>query len=576
MRSESKTLKHSLKHWGIWLFILIALNFGVIFWVVADGLGGLFDQSEKEETQEAAEDETNTSTESEIVSYPEGAIKIDSYEQKMTYFRNWCLYFLFIPEQLGDYCSVSVKLPELNGENGGWQEYLESVGEKDWLSAFYFRKGNELYYSDTPALTWEEEVLFKEQKTLYLDNVHSDSRLTSIRKTDKIIDEFENNYLMISGDLEQEIYEPNTVALNYWHWGGFLEAVGFWHMEQTGQCFGTLRGDIYVTDYSDKECWVCIDGLEAVKFKLPSTNLTLRLTESPIPIEGVKFNREEKEQVKACLSFDLKVESLNDEETEESPATEGETEATEFTEWIPVIRYPEGSIMIDSDEQKMMYFRNWYLSYLNVPGRLGDSCYISVKIPQLEGKYGKRSTSVYLYYQKEDKYYHSTEELIWDEGVSLDLERRTVYLHDVKHSPTPYDFKQIDLIPENNDGQTTDYLQISGNLSQEIYPAGQNMFGSNELWANILEAVGFWHGKQTGELFGDIKGEVYIMNAESRECWICLEGMEPVKILHTNTSWYRMKEAYAPIEGVEFTNEEKSGALARLSFDLKVESLKEK
>lgn len=322
MRSESKTLKHSLKHWGIWLFILIVLNFGVIFWVVADGLGGLFDRSKIEETQEGSGDETDTSTES-------------------------------------------------------------------------------------------------------------------------------------------------------------------------------------------------------------------------------------------------------------SSATEGETEATEFTEWIPVIRYPEGSIMIDSDEQKMMYFRNWYLSYLNVPGRLGDSCYISVKVPQLEGKYGKRSASVYLYYQKEDKYYYSTEELIWDEGVSLDLEHRTVYLHDVKHSPTPYDFKQIDLIPENNDGQTTDYLQISGNLSQEIYPAGQEVFKSR-LWATVLEAVGFWHGKQTGELFGNIKGEVYVMNAETGECWICLEGIEPIKVLHTNTSWYRMKEAYTPIEGVSFTDEEKSRALARLSFDLKVEALKEK
>ena len=388
MRSESKTLKHSLKHWGIWLFILIALNFCVIFWVVADGLSVLFDRSKIEETQEGSGDETDTSTESEFVRYPEGAIKIDSYEQKMTYFRNWCLYFLFIPEQLGDQCTVSVKLPELNGENGGWLEYLGSVGKKDWLPAFYFGKGDELYYSDYQMLTWEE-VLFKDQKTLYLDNVRSNSGSFSIRKTDEITDEFENNYLIISGDLKQEIYEPNTIALKYWKWGGLMEVVGFWHMEQTGQCFGTLRGDIYVTDYSDKECWVCIDGLEAVKFKLPSTNLTLRLTESPIPIEGVKFNREEKEQVKACLSFDLKVETLNDEETEESPATEGETEATEFTEWIPVIRYPEGSIMIDSDEQKMMYFRNWYLSYLNVPGRLGDSCYISVKIPQLEGKYGK-------------------------------------------------------------------------------------------------------------------------------------------------------------------------------------------
>ena len=575
MKSESKTLKHSLKHWGIWLFILIALNFCVIFWVVADGLSVLFDRSKIEETQEGSEDETDTSTESEIVSYPESAIKIDSYEQKMTYFRNWCLYFLFIPEQLGDQCTVSVKLPELNGENGGWQEYLESVGEKDWLSAFYFRKGNELYYSDTPALTWEEEVLFKEQKTLYLDNVRSNSGSFSVRKTDEIIDEFENNYLMISGELKQEIYEPNTIALKYWKWGGLMEVVGFWHMEQTGQCFGTLRGDIYVADYSDNECWICIDGLDPVKFKVPSMNLTLRLTELPAMIENVEFDDAEKEKIKARLSFDLKVESLNDIEAEDTP-TEAVTEATEFTEWIPVIRYPEGAIIIDDDEQKMMYFRNWYLSYFEIPDELGDSCYISVSVPWLEGKYGKRSASVRLYYQKEDTYYRSYGELGWDEGVSLDLERRTVYLHDVKHNAAPYNFEQIDLIPENNDGQTTDYLQISGNLSQEIYPAGQNMFGSNELWANILEAVGFWHGKQTGELFGDIKGEVYIMNAESRECWICLEGMEPVRILHTNTSWYRMKEAYAPIEGVEFTNEEKSGALARLSFDLKVESLKEK
>lgn len=572
MRSESKTLKHSLKHWGIWLFILIVLNFGVIFWVVADGLGGLFDRSKIEETQEGSGDETDTSTESEFVRYPEGAIKIDSYEQKMTYFRNWCLYFLFIPEQLGDQCTVSVKLPELNGENGGWLEYLGSVGKKDWLPAFYFGKGDELYYSDYQTLTWEEEVLFKDQKTLYLDNVRSNSGSFSIRKTDEITDEFENNYLMISGELEQEIYEPNMVALKDWRWGGLMELVGFLHMNRTGQCFDELKGDIYVTDYSENECWISIEGLEPVKFKVPSTNRTLRLTELPAMIENAEFNSAEKEKVKAHLSFDLKVESLNEVETEESTAQEDETEATE---WIPVIRYPEGSIMIDSDEQKMMYFRNWYLSYLNVPGRLGDSCYISVKVPQLEGKYGKRSASVYLYYQKEDKYYYSTEELIWDEGVSLDLEHRTVYLHDVKHSPTPYDFKQIDLIPENNDGQTTDYLQISGNLSQEIYPAGQEVFKSR-LWANVLEAVGFWHGKQTGELFGNIKGEVYVMNAETGECWICLEGIEPIKVLHTNTSWYRMKEAYTPIEGVSFTDEEKSRALARLSFDLKVEALKEK
>lgn len=278
---------------------------------------------------------------------------------------------------------------------------------------------------------------------------------------------------------------------------------------------------------------------------------------------GGLFDQSEKEETQEAA------------EDETNTSTEDETKSVEFTEWIPVIRYPEGAIIIDDDEQKMMYFRNWYLSYFEIPDELGDSCYISVSVPWLEGKYGKRSASVRLYYQKEDTYYRSYGELGWDEGVSLDLERRTVYLHDVKHNAAPYNFEQIDSMPENNDGQTTDHLQISGNLSQEIYPAGQEVFKSR-LWANVLEAVGFWHGKQTGELFGDIKGEVYIMNAESRECWICLEGMEPVKIFYTNTSWYRMKEAYAPIEGVEFTNEEKSGALARLSFDLKVESLKEK
>ena len=106
MRSESKTLKHSLKHWGIWLFILIVLNFCVIFWAAADGLDGLFDRPKIEETQEGSGDETDTSTESSsategeteateftewipVIRYPEGSIMIDSDEQKMMYFRNW-------------------------------------------------------------------------------------------------------------------------------------------------------------------------------------------------------------------------------------------------------------------------------------------------------------------------------------------------------------------------------------------------------------------------------------------------------------------------------------------------------
>ncbi len=80
------------------------------------------------------------------------------------------------------------------------------------------------------------------------------------------------------------------------------------------------------------------------------------------------------------------------------------------------------------------------------------------------------------------------------------------------------------------------YCKISGTISQEICPAGLSEENVQVDWGRFLEAAGHYHAAQTGESLGmTIKGEIYVTGYEGGyEGWICLEGMEPIKVLLDN------------------------------------------
>lgn len=561
-----------LKRWGVWIILLCALNICCIFWIVGEAPFRLFGTSNQTEestdaktdfteaidastqfpTEEMTEEEMTEAA--ELIVYPEGAIKIDSYEEKMNYVRNWYLAAFHIPDELGDSCDVYVKLPELNRVNGTWSGYVESMAQgkrPSWGPALYFLKEDQYYVLDC-SLSWEEEILVRAQRTVYL-NDPAMLFLRRLKNVDSIADRDEKGYLQISGKLSQEIYVQGQ-PLDTWKWGGLLQIAGFWQIEQTGQCFGPLKGDIYVRDYSTGECWVCLEGLEPVKVIPPEGDDSL-LTEAPIAVDGVKFTEKEKAKAQAKLSFDLTLEKA-----------EG-------------VVYPEDAIKINSYEEKMTYFRNWYLGILEIPKELGNSCHVSVRLPELnrtstiwEHNVQQRQQGVPLYCFKDNQYYCQSGSLIsWDEGFSLDRER-TVYLDYIHVSSVWPEFKKVDS-PKYSEYEKY-YLQISGELSHEIYPAGKDYYdqGANP-WNGELEAAGFWQLKHTGECFGAIKGDIYVMNVQTGECWICLDGFDPVKTIIDLSGG--AAQAPTPMEGVEFTEEEKARALARLSFDLMVEALGE-
>ena len=263
--------------------------------------------------------------------------------------------------------------------------------------------------------------------------------------------------------------------------------------------------------------------------------------------------------------------------TAEATTAEETINVIESTASKPTIEYPEGAVIITGDGLKTFYFRNWFLSFFFIPEELGDSCCMSTRVPKLKAKASdNRETSVDLYVQKDGQYYRRRGcSLVWDEGISINPEeRRTAWLNNINQFIVWPSLEKMDSMTDAYNPYSEYILEISADLHQEIYPAGKESFEHFYLWDGILEEVGFWWMAQTGELFGEIRGEVYVMSAAPRECWICVEGMMPIKVA-SESGDACIKEQQLPIIKEADFEEERDKALARLSFDLKVEALSE-
>ena len=239
-------------------------------------------------------------------------------------------------------------------------------------------------------------------------------------------------------------------------------------------------------------------------------------------------------------------------------------------------------IMLENKEAIITYLRSLIMNLVSVPDELGDSCYIKLLIPNEIGDFGSNDgvgTTQHLYpngyYLKDNIYYRNGGQLTWN-AIS-GKEKTILYQPDSnwvmgslygERELNEHDLKTF------YRAKSRYYFQISGSLSHEIYPSGYESMDGNipnqQLWGEKMAAAGLWYTKLTGECFGDICGDIYVMeSSDSGETyWICFDGNKPLKVSPADLT-YHMTEAPETVDG-DFLKE-KENALYRLSFDLLVE-----
>ena len=250
----------------------------------------------------------------------------------------------------------------------------------------------------------------------------------------------------------------------------------------------------------------------------------------------------------------------------------------------------ENILSIERPEDRMTYLRSLLMGLLEIPEQLGDSCYVKIiagcdenqpysHIETVDGgtRYNCEAFGT-AYYIKNNIYYErSSAYITWNE--LLNSEQEIQYLYNARSRWVNNELFGEKLLNEEELNElytkkNEQLMTISGTLSQELYPLGQKLGYKYPLWDdNILEA-GLWYTKLTGECFGNIVGDIYVVEpsekTSSGSYWICFEGMEPIKIPRINAMTYQLTEAPATVEGADF-EKEKENVLFRLSFDLLVE-----
>lgn len=227
--------------------------------------------------------------------------------------------------------------------------------------------------------------------------------------------------------------------------------------------------------------------------------------------------------------------------------------------------YPENAVFFRHYGELMDYFRCAVLRFLDIPGELERTCYVEAYLPELTNQQITYIDPVICY---DKKYRAKTTEISWEGGWNSN--GKLEYIYDV----IALAGSSLEKDDEDLSNQGGYFLKISGTLSEERVTGEEkwsDLWGLQNSWGRFLEAAGHWYVEQTGKVFDQLKGEIYLTadRAES-EGWICLAEMEPIKV---SLGYDRelLIEAPGSMEEAELAEEEKSGCLFKLTFDLKVE-----
>ena len=276
--------------------------------------------------------------------------------------------------------------------------------------------------------------------------------------------------------------------------------------------------------------------------------------------------------------------------TEVTDTTEATPEETQ-PELAAPDAMPENVFSIEDPEDKRRSLQFLVMDLLEIPDQLGDSCYVKLSAgadksrPHASRKavsggtqYGYEGLGTGYYVKDNVCYGQSAMHLTWNELADVNGEVK--YLYNAFSRWKHENFYEVKtLTPEELYVQEGgDWVTISGTLNHEVYPAGEN-YASNlsakrHLWEGKMMQVGLWYEKLSGECYGSISGDVYVMDS-SDGYWICFDGMKPVKIPYVKQATvYEFTEPIVAVEGADF-EKEKENALYRLSFDLLVEKIQD-
>ncbi len=242
------------------------------------------------------------------------------------------------------------------------------------------------------------------------------------------------------------------------------------------------------------------------------------------------------------------------------------TEEEETTEEPTSESYPDNAVVFRHYGELMDYFRCALLRFIDIPGKLDRTCYIEAYLPEMTNERHTQIVPV-IYYNK--SYKSKNAEISWQGGWSSG--GKLEYIYDV----VALMGSTLEKAYENLSNSGGYYLKISGIMNEERISAKEialdSLWGVQNDWGRFLETAGHWYIEQTGEMFEQLQGEIYLTaDRSTRDGWICLERMEPIKV-SLGYSRDLLVEAPELMEGVELTEEEKSGCLYKLTFDLKVE-----
>lgn len=283
-------------------------------------------------------------------------------------------------------------------------------------------------------------------------------------------------------------------------------------------------------------------------------------------------------------------ESVSETETEEVMTTEEITAAPTEESPESVIASlnlkPENVLQIENPEDKVNYLSSLVLSLVEIPPELGDECYVKFShgifelgtAPDGIGKYYEMFAPAYFLKDNSYDSYYVREEGHFTFRELQNSEQETEYLYNAHGGWVRNDlFERKDkTADEIRNIKYSTLFTISGDLSQEILPAGEsNKNAKYYLFDNnAMLIVGLLHTKLTGECYGRITADVYMMDRGDRNVsagfWVCFEGMDPIRIPEIASMTYELTEAPEPVVGANF-EEEKENALCKFSFDLMIE-----
>ena len=249
---------------------------------------------------------------------------------------------------------------------------------------------------------------------------------------------------------------------------------------------------------------------------------------------------------------------------------------------------PENILDVEQPEDRITYLRSLLMELLCVPDQLGDSCYIKLgsTLVQVLSTEKIEGGTIHEYEALTTAYYVKDNDVVYRNKMSMQTWNEVLNdRQEIKYLYNPYGswvrfelFEDEKTLKEIYEKKNSSFPTISGTLSQEVYSAGQeyvaNMALKQHMWNNKMLTVGLWYTKLTGECYGEIAGDIYVVEPNetksSGRYWICFDGMEPIKIPRIEGTTFHLTEAPPAVEGADFAKE-KERALFRLSFDLLVE-----